>query len=965
MTTINSMKRKAVLHSGVATIVLGLAVFGAYNVQAQEVALGETIIVTGSRIARPDLTSASPLAVVGEQEFQLSGATNVESVLNTLPQVIPGVSSVSNNPGGGVATVDLRGLGEERTLVLVNGRRYIFYDPSQIVDLNNIPTFLVERVDVVTGGASAVYGSDAIAGVVNFVMRRDFEGVELGSTYRITEKGDGGRFNVDLALGGNFADDKGNIVAYANYYKRKSIFQSAREFSRFALVDDVDAAGNPILARGGSASVPGGRVTVPDATRPAAFPGGLGALFLPGGAFRTFVSPGDQYNFAPANFLQVPQERWMIGTMVRYDVADNIQLYFEGTFANNRVAGELAATPFTGTVSIDVDSPFLSPAAQAIFAQVDANEAGAEANNGFASVGLFRRMLEVGSRQNLDERNAWRAVGGVTGEILGGWTYDAYYLFARTRNSQTQSGNISRSRVLAALQTDFDPTTAALRCANATARAQGCVPLNVFGEGAISPEAAEYISIDAANSEISQLQVASGSITGELFDLGAGAVGIAVGAEYRSVSSRYLPDFSLASGDVVGFNAGQPTSGRYTVREVFGEIRAPLLADMPFAQRLDVNAAARYSDYSLDAVGGVFTWAAGADWQPISDVTIRGQYQRAIRAPNVDELFSGQAQGFPPATDPCSNRTPANQTEAVRALCIATGVPPASVFTSGIQPNSQIEGSFGGNSNLQEEQSDTYTIGVVFRPSFVPGLNLTVDYYRIKVDDYIAELAGGVNNILDLCYNVIQDVNSTVCQAIQRNPGGDIDIVQANNANVASLKTSGVDVQVDYGFDLGFGLLGEEESRITMFFLGTWIDKWTYTPVAESPDDKRFCVGQFGQTCDDPIPEFRLTSRVTWSTGPLQLSVRYRWIDSVKDDQIVNDGVDPSELAAPRFGDQHYFDLSANYDINENFQISAGINNLFNNKPPLAGDSSEQANTFPGTYDVLGRDYFISATVRF
>ena len=954
-------RRRAVLQASVATAVLGSAfVFAPMALAQQDM---ETIVVTGSRIARPDLRSSSPLAVVGQEEFRLAGATNVESVLNVLPQVIPGETSFSNNPGAGVATIDLRGLAEERTLVLVNSRRYIFFDTSQIVDINNIPTFLVERVDVVTGGASAVYGSDAIAGVVNFMLRQDFEGAEISSTYRITERGDGERFDFNIALGTNFADGRGNILAYANYYDRKSIYQNARRFSRTALVDDVDAAGNPVLVAGGTSIVPGGRVTIAETTRPGTFPGGFGGLFQPGGGFRSFLSPADQYNYAPANLLMVPQERWLIGSQAHYDVTDNIRVYMEAAFANNRVSGELAPTPFGENVALDVDSPFLSPTARTAFAAADAAEAGADAGDGFANVTLFRRMSEVGPRENLDERNAWRVVGGVEGDVIEGWRYDAYYLYARTRNSQIQNGNISISRMRAALRTELDPATGALRCADAAAREQGCVPINVFGAGAVTPEAADYVRIVAANSEISQLQVASGSVTGELFDLGAGAVGLALGAEWRSVSSRFIPDFSLASGDVSGFNAGAPTSGRYSVKEIFGELRAPLLADVSFAERLELTAAARYSDYSLDAVGGVFTWAAGGEWAPVSDVTLRGQFQRAIRAPNVDELFGGQEQGFPPAIDPCSNNLPEAQTPAVRALCEATGVPVDAVFTGGVQPDSQIEGSFGGNPDLEEEKSDTWTIGAVIQPGFAPGLNLTVDYYHIKVKNYITDLGGGVNNVLGLCYTVIQDINHPYCQAVQRNPGGDIDIVVANRENVASLKTAGIDFQVDYGLDLNFGLY-DNESRLTFFFLGTWVEKWTYTPVSGRPE-KIDCVGQFGATCDDPIPEFRFTTRLTWDTGPLQLSLRYRWVDKLKDDQIKNAGVSVADLAKPTLGDQHYFDLSAVYSVSEDVQLSFGVNNLFDNKPPLTVDSQEQANTFPGLFDVLGRDYFLSATIRF
>lgn len=931
----------------------------------------EAIIVTGSRIARPDLTSTSPLAVVGDEEFKLSGTVNVEQVINTLPQVVPGATAFSNNPGGGVATLNLRGLGSTRTMVLVNGRRYMFFDTSQVVDLNTIPQFLIDGVDVMTGGASAVYGSDALAGVVNFRLRNDLNGIEAGTQYNITERGDGARFGAHLAIGADFADGRGNVVVYGEYFKRKPIFQGARGFSRFALGDDGD-----VLSPGGSATTPQGRISVA-ANQAIAAGNGLPAVTLPRGAgnFGTtfganFATPGtsdafdfpdELYNYAPANYLQVPQERWLAGGYGSYEVSDALTVFGEVAFVNNRVANELAATPVTGTFDVGIaqNAAYLSAADLAALQQIDANETainaaraarglaplfGASAAPGVVSLSIARRVVETGSRNSLDERNAFRLLGGVRGPIAGDFTYEAYYSYARTRNANIQAGNISRSAFAAGVL-------------NGT--------INVFGPNTLTPAMIDSISILAQNGDASTLQVANASISGSLgnFGLGADNIGIALGAEYRKVSSQFIPDTALSSGDVIGFNGGDPTAGGYNVKEFFGELRVPIIADRPFFERLELTGAARYSDYSLGAVGGVWTYAAGFQWAPVSDITFRGNYQRAVRAPNVGELFGGQANGFPGATDPCSSRNTTNQTATVRTLCEQTGVPAALVFTAGIQPNSQIEGLFGGNPNLQEEKSDSYTLGAVIRPSFIPRLNITVDYFNIKVDNYISTFGGGLNNTLNLCYNEIQDINSVYCQAVTRDPntgqiGGQFAPLILN-ANVASLKTSGVDLQVDYSVPLNFGLMGAD-SRMNFFFLGTWTDKNVFTPVIDQPDIKTNCAGRFGQSvCGNPQPKYKWTSRLSWIDGAATTSLRWRHLGKVRDDD------DGTLYVVERLKSHDVFDLSISYDVTDNFTFAVGVNNMFDKKPQLIGDNQEQANTYPGVYDVLGRDYFVSANFRF
>lgn len=952
---------------------------------------GDTIVVTGSRIARRNLDTAAPLAVVNAEEFKLAGAVNVEQVLNVLPQVLPGTTSFSNNPGGGVATLNLRGLGTNRNLVLVNGRRYVFFDTSQVVDLNTIPQFLIESVDVVTGGASAVYGSDAITGVVNFRLRNNLNGFEIGSQYAITEQGDGARWQTHTAMGTEFADGKGHITAFAEYYKRKSIFQGARAFSEFTLSDNFAGA----LVRGGSATTPSGRFTVPGTAVAGVDPDGAGPLTAPtlprgagttfgnpfgatfntaAGSSRPYQNPADAFNYAPANYLQVPQERWLLGAYGDYEVSDALTAYMEVTFVNNRVPNELAPTPVTGNFNVNINavSPFLAADDIAALRQIDANETAINAARaaaglgnfltgtnaasnaaGVVNVGVARRIIETGSRNSLDERNAFRTLIGVKGAIgETGFNYDAYYSYARTRNANVQAGNISRR----AFQAGLDGTAPAI---------------DIFGPGSLSPASVNQISILAQNNDISVLQVAQASVSGSLFNFGLGGedVGLAFGGEYRRLASRFIPDTALSSGDVIGFNAGNPTQGKYNVKEVFGELNIPIAADQPFFQKLTVNVAGRYSDYSLEAVGGVSTYAAGVQWAPIKDITLRGQYSRAVRAPNVGELFGGLQQGFPAATDPCSSRNPvANQTAALRALCVATGVPAGAVFTAAVQPNDQIQSQSGGNPNLVAEKSTSYTFGTLIQPSFIPGLTISADYFNIEIGNAIATAGGGAANILSLCYNTFRDASNGFCQLITRNsatgaidgvtnPNGTQAVVFAGAANLSSLSTEGIDLEVNYTIPLNFGI-ASDESKLNLNFLGTWTDKNTFVPVNGLPDVIE-CAGFFGANCGNPQGRYKFTSRATLVGGPLTISGRWRYISKTRDDD------DSTDYFVENLKAYSLFDLSTSFDINDQFTMAAGVNNLLNKKPPIIGSNAEQANTYPGTFDTLGRDFFVSVNFRF
>jgi outer membrane receptor protein involved in Fe transport len=976
---------KASLLAG--TIMAG-AVF-ATPAYAQDAATAEAttqdesfIVVTGSRIQQRNVDTAAPVAVVAAEEFKLSGTVNVENVLNSLPQVIPGTTAFSNNPGNGAATLNLRGLGSTRTLVLVNGRRWVSFDTSQVVDLNTIPQFLIESVDVVTGGASAVYGSDALAGVVNFRLKK-VEGLEMGGQYGITERGDGARTQLYGAIGTSFDDGRGNATVYAEYFNREEIFQGDRAFSNFAL--GAESFGAP-LQQFGSSTLPTTRFNAPGSTTVAGtvFPLGSGlviddAIFDTPGVGRP--RRGDTYNYAPVNYLQIPQERYLIGGFADYEFSDGHRAYTEVTYVNNRVATELAPTPVTGTFNVNINAvaPFLSAATLAELRTLDARETTANAARiaaglsplagaapGVVSTAIQRRVEETGSRNSLDERNAFRVLAGFTGGITDSLNYDAYYSYARTRNANVQAGNISRS----AFQRGLDGTGD---------------PINIFGYNTLTPEMVDGISIDAQNGDISTVQVANGTVSGFFGDFGwgGGEIGFAAGAEYRRVAAEFIPDTALSSGDVIGFNAGDPTEGAYSVKELFAEINVPIF-ETDGGQRLELTGAARYSDYSLDNVGSVWTYAGGAKFTVIDGVMLRGQYQRAVRAPNVAELFQGQAIGFPGTVDPCGNAAFIAANAGSRAICIGTGVPAGNVGNAAVvQLNAQIPALFGGNPNLGEETGTSWTVGAVFQPDFLPGLTITADYFNIEVEDFITLAGGSLQGLMNLCYGG-GDLNSVLCDPFRgiRNNDGAIDVDApplVAGINAAKQVVSGVDLQVLYNTSLPFSLLTDSgESRFDLNFNGTWTEANDFTPVVGRPDVDE-CAGQFGGNCGQPIASFKWASRFSWVDGPLTMSLAWTHLSGVDD---ADDSVDYAAFnGIERIGSYDLFDLSLSFEASENVTLSFGVNNLFDTLPGtpefngievsnrpnslLLGDNQEQANTYPSVYDVLGRDFFAAIAFSF
>lgn len=973
------------------------------------------VVVTGSRLSARGFKAPTPVTVIGSEEIGLSGTQNVETLLNDTPQFLGSQNNgpTANTVPGGTATLNLRGFGAQRNLVLVNGRRFTITGPDQTTDINTIPAALIKRVETVTGGSSAVYGSDAITGVVNFIMKDDFQGVELTGQARQDTHTKTKTYTADLTFGTNFADDRGNVVVALNYLDRGGYTRGDRGgWATPSMADGcvtagtwsatrpgtpqaipagqncVSAGGRPGLIFGGSGTIPNGRFVTVGSPSSAGLTAALAAAGLGGMGSRGFtfdnagkvarpaVTPGDDYDLGPAAYLVIPQRRWMANLAGHYDFNAHMTGYAEAHYSNNRVSMQLPPSGIGGNFLLNTNNPYLTPQLQEVLRQLDLAETGTvrvtngtsslttTAGDGLAVLNVNRRLPDVGNRLNTADRSAYRTAIGVRGDLgsasegfLRNLKYDAYYSYTRTTDTSISSGAASLSKFQAGLLS-----------------VGGAAPvLNIFGAN-LSPQGASSIAVSSTNYTESSQQVLAASLAGELFDTWAGPIDFSTGAEYRKASARFVPDSFLASGDVSGFNAALPTKGSESVKEVYGEVRVPLLKDSPLGERASVNGAFRYSDYDLAGVGGVWTYSVGGEYAPVSDITVRGQFQHAIRAPNVGELFGGNTTSGPSAVDPCSSRQPtAQQTAAVRAICVATGVPAASVFTLSVQPNTFINQVSGGNPNVGPEESDTTTFGLVLQPRFVPGLALSVDYFKINLDGAIAPLGGGIANTLSLCYNTVQDANSVFCKAITRDtltgqiaaPG----YVTTTNGNTGGLKTSGVDFDASYRFNLAWGPFGESRFDVGTNF--TYTDEFTATPVQALPATKNYCVGAFGPTCGQPIPEWKGTTRITWRSGPATLSLRHRYIGEVTVDTYLLPKrlgaafPDKATLTNPVMKAQSYFDLTGVYDVTQDISVTAGVRNLFDKNPPIVGSSAPSNNTFSATYDVEGRVVYASVTARF
>lgn len=942
--------KTALLRHGVAMSAIAFGLLTSTGAAAQETPQtsgGEegaaTIIVTGSRIVRPDLEASSPVTTLSQEQFKQSNSPTVEKLLAQNPQFVPAIASTVNNGNPGVATIDLRGLGDNRTLVLVNGKRQVSYDSEGTVDVNAIPVALIKRVDVLTGGASAVYGSDAVAGVVNFILDDRFTGLQADASSQITQQGDGQVYDLSLTGGLEFGGGRGNIVVSGGYTKRDIVYQGSRSFANPARFSDDLSPG------GSSTAVP----TVIDNT----FNNSANDYYQIG-ANNDFVPYYQPYNYAPPNYLVVPQERYTATALLRYELTDGIEFFGRGNFMSSKVNSQSAPTGTFGyTFDIAPDNAFLTDQQRDLLFNSPLSTINPD---GSTTIGIRRRIVESGGRTTTYDNQAWQFVGGLRGQVSD-LNWEVFAQYSQSKRDIAYLNDITYARTAQALDAIVGPN--GIQCRDTS---NGCVPVNLFTNDPISPDALGFILTGGRQKDKTTQFVAGGSLSGDISGLTSpwaeNPVAFAVGVEYRREGARTSVDAAYASGDLIGYGQGFNLAPyHFDTKEIYGELRVPVVADKPFFNSLSLELGYRYSDYST--VGGVHAYKAGGDWSPARGIRFRGLYQRAVRAPNIYELTAPPVSIIENlATDPCANGNPVGNA-TLTALCLGTGAP-GSTYTVDNIPGpvaGQINAFDGGNRNLKAEKSDTYTLGVVLTPSQVPGLSVSVDWFDITINNAIDALGGSPQNVVDGCFLVAQDLSSPYCQAITRNAltgslSGNITYgVDQAYANSAFIQTKGIDVGVNYDHRIGSG-------QISIALNGTWLDTYakqgaTFVPVTE-------CAGRFGFSCNlAPIPKWKHVAAVTYSNSGVTLMGRWRYFGKVKQD--VGTDILVSTIKA-----QNYFDATLSFNIEKSFTFRLGVENLFDKQPPIVGSEAgstthNAANTFPTVYDALGRQFFAGITAKF
>lgn len=933
---------------------------------AEDEAAEEAIVVTGSRIARPELEVANPIVAITAEAIEKTGQVNITDILIRNPALIASRgSSLSGGADAGFGEtggnfLDLRNLGENRTLVLVNGRRHVAGIPnSAAVDINSIPQDLIEKIDVLTGGASAIYGADGVSGVVNFIMKKDFEGLTARAQAGVSSRGDAGSQLVSVTAGKNFADNRGNIAASYEYNRSSRLSSFDRAFSGNPLTnkalfrDLADFPDNPnvvdrILYNNitWADSAPDGAVDldldgVPDFT-------GSGRVYDRGILLR---SAGGRAiggtNTPTAGYfgdLQPKTERHSANLLTSFEFSPALRLFAEGKYVQAK-AFSVGQPSFDFFTFIADDNAFLA----------DRFGAGAAPDGAL----LTRDNFDLGIRGESNKRETYRGVIGADGAISDNARYELSYVYGQTKARNTQTSNLIADRYFAALDAVRDPSTNQIVCRSTLNGAADidtnnfgqqastftpgagsiCRPLNFFGSNVASQAALDFVLADNTNRSKVQQHVASGSVTGDfgaLFALPGGPVEFSFGAEYRKEKSQDTPDQLIQDGSFRDFAAVAPSTGQFNVKEVFAELSVPLLADMPFAELLTVSAAARVSDYST--VGTTYTWKFDGIYAPIDDIRFRGSYSQAVRAPNIGELFQPNSGTFGFVTDPCDVTRLGDGTSTRAANCATIlgrlGLTAAQIAafspSTDAQNTTSRRGLTGGNPNLTEETATTWTAGVVLRPSFIPGLTATFDWYDIAIKGAVnsptaTELAG-------LCVDQ-PTANNRFCDNIFRATGTGFVLGDGNDPqqrigfivgpeNVANFKTAGADFSVRYSFSPSDGL-----GNFALNLNGGYLDSISFVPSigAESDND----------ILEAYNPRWRGSASVDWEIGNFSVNYGVSYFSKTRRFTTEQLTANP-DISDPRFfffKERWEHDIRAAIELDNGFQFYGGVNNLLDEKP--------------------------------
>lgn len=963
----------------------------------------QRITVTGSRILQPNLVTTSPVSSVSSEDIKLQGVTRVEDLVVQLPQAFAAQNSTVSNGASGTATVSLRNLGASRTLVLIDGKRMPYGSPNSVpADLNLIPGQLVERVDVLTGGASAVYGSDAVAGVVNFIMKTDFEGIQLDAQYgffnhendydtngnlrdviagrsatnpgqfRLPEDNvtDGISKEITAIMGVRTDDGRGNLVGYVSYRNNDEVLQANRDYSACA----IGVASATGFTCGGSSTAFPGRVNNTffgfgpgnediNGEIPAPFDFTIDQAT---GALRPFNGALDQYNFGPLNYYQRPDERYSFGAFGRYEINPYVEAYTSLMFMDYSSIAQIAPSGnFFATETLNCDNPLFS----ADFAAAIGCDAAAIANGDVVNAFFGRRNVEGGGRRDNLGYQTYRGVVGLRGEFAGApnWQYDVSGQFSQVTLSRAYTNEFSITRLNRALNVVTDPNSGLPVCASVLDGTDpNCVPYNIFNLNGVTPEALDYLQVPLVQSGTTSQNVVIASVTGDLTGYGlkspAATEGlkVAAGIEYRRDAIEQVVDVTFATGDGAGQGgATLPLSGSIDAYDVFGEFQLPLASDRPGVQLLSLDGAARLSDYSTGISSE--SWKVGGEYAPTNDIRFRASFQKAVRAPNVIELFQSQGLNlFDIDQDPCGDAPTASLQQ-----CVDTGVPSAIYGSAGLNsPAGQYNFLQGGNPDLEPEEADTFTIGFVATPSFLPGLTLSVDYYDIEITNLVTVF--GAENVLNGCYGVNgAPLDTSQCAKINRNAGGSLWVnpegfVVDLNTNIGGLATSGFDINAAYAFDLSaVGAAGIGGFALT--YQGTIVDKLEEDLGNGQINDY---LGTYGGVAGTPNPEYRHRARLNWQTPVegLELNGTWRHIGAV--DLF---GSTATTRVDYTLDAQNYFDLAGIWAVKDWAAFRFGVNNVLDDDPPLSASvgTTGNGNTFPQTYDAMGRYVFVGLTLDF
>lgn len=925
------------------------------------------IIVTGSRIARPDLVLSSPVSVITDEEINLRQPSSIERLLRQLPGTAAGINANVNNGSNGTATFNVRGLGSNRNLVLLNGRRIVPAGLNNVVDLNIIPVALIQRADVLTGGAVTSYGADAIAGLVNFVTNPRFEGIDLRANYGITDRGDGQSYRFDLTTGANFADGKGNVVLGLSYTNDAPVEQGNRPSGVVSLSSTTG------LPQGSITAVPASLVSPLPATGPFA----NGAQFNPGAGT---ITPGfSDFNFNPLNVYQTPLDRYTIYGASTYEVVPNVEAYAEAFYVRSRVTQLIAPTgSFTNQFQLPLNNQFLTAGQRTQlcgFAAIADCTAAVAAGTEITAI-VARRFVESGPRTATFTTNVFQINTGLRGKLIGNLNWDAFAQYG-----ETSRNTINTNTALAA------NVQAGLRNCPAGSPA-GCVPVNLFGAaGSISQAQLNFIGVPTAtfvNTSFLDAQLTVNGDIGVTVPYATKPISIAGGLEYRRYAGGQFGDLpSRTPGAILGSGGAFNTiNGSFDSKEFFGEVNVPVIADRRFIHDLTVEAGFRYADYSN--AGTNVTYKFGGSYSPVSQLKIRGGYTVAIRAPNLAELFSPVSTGLNNlAVDPCQG---ANGTAAAIApICVAqlaaVGLPAARNGSIPAPIAGQINTTSGGNPLLQPEEATTYTVGLVFQGTDIfRNFTATVDWYQVDINGAISSPT--IGDIVNGCFGQSNPADIR-CTSIRRNPltgglSGDPSTtfgVITQSSNLGVLQTRGLDFTASYSRDIG-------PVGLNFNFNGNYTDRSRFQATPSS--FVRECVNFYSVSCDPVLPRWTWNLRSTATYKKFDFSLLWRHINGVSYEPRTS-ATQPAAGVVGSFGSTNpasifpafrsipsfnYLDLATGARINKNFSIQLTVDNLLNLAPPIVGNTIgstgfNSGNTIPSVYDTLGRRFIMSARVSF